>query len=157
MKSTYLYSTSKLNNYQNVHSKFYYVKLKNFMLKYFRGEPMRIYKHEYLTHGYFNAGNFPINGTIHFCSRSRGTDLLSDKVCLCLTLQLFNTVLLYVLEYEYAQVTGDLFCENVTLAHSSVVVCNYVLPFFLCLKRVCCNLEIWIHMQCHAADKRDKA
>ena len=35
------------------------------------------------------------------------------------------------LEYEYAQVTVDLFCENVTLVHCSVVVYNYVLPFFL--------------------------
>ena len=61
---------------------------------------------------------------ILFCSRSRGTDLLSDKACLCLTLQLFNTVLLYVLEYEYAHITRDIFCENVTLAHCSVVVCN---------------------------------
>ena len=38
------------------------------------------------------------------------------------------------LEYEYAQVTVDLFCENVTLVHCSVVVCNYVSPFFLYLK-----------------------
>ena len=35
------------------------------------------------------------------------------------------------LEYEYAQVPVDLFCENVTLIHCSVVVCNYVPPFFL--------------------------
>ena len=38
------------------------------------------------------------------------------------------------LEYEYAQVTVDLFCENVTLGHYSVVVCNEFLPFFLYLK-----------------------
>ena len=38
------------------------------------------------------------------------------------------------LEYEYAQVAVDLFCENVTLVHCSVVVCNYVSPFFLYLK-----------------------
>ena len=35
------------------------------------------------------------------------------------------------LEYEYAQVAVDLFCENVTLVHFSVVVCNYFSPFFL--------------------------
>ena len=38
------------------------------------------------------------------------------------------------LEYEYAQVAVDLFCENVPLVLCSVVVCNYVLPFFLHLK-----------------------
>ena len=38
------------------------------------------------------------------------------------------------LEYEYAQVAVDLFCENVTLVHCSMVVYNYVLPFFLGLK-----------------------
>ena len=32
------------------------------------------------------------------------------------------------------QVTVDLFCENITLVHCSVVVCNYVLPYFLYLK-----------------------
>ena len=35
------------------------------------------------------------------------------------------------LDYEYAQVGVDLFCENVPLVHCSVVVCNYVTPFFL--------------------------
>ena len=35
------------------------------------------------------------------------------------------------LEYEYAQVAVDLFCENVILVHCSVVVCNYISPFFL--------------------------
>ena len=39
-----------------------------------------------------------------------------------------------LLEYEYAQVTVDLFCENVTLVHCSVVVCNYVSPFYFGLK-----------------------
>ena len=38
------------------------------------------------------------------------------------------------LEYKYTQVTVDIFCENVTLFHCSVVVYNYILPFFLCLK-----------------------
>ena len=38
----------------------------------------------------------------------------------------------------------DLFCENVILVHCSVVVCNYVSPFFLYLKG-CHNFEIWIH------------
>ena len=38
------------------------------------------------------------------------------------------------LEYKYAQVAVDLFHENITLVHCSVVVCNYVLPFFLYLK-----------------------
>ena len=38
------------------------------------------------------------------------------------------------LEYEYAQVAVDLFHENVTLVHCSVVVCDYVSPFFLYLK-----------------------
>ena len=38
------------------------------------------------------------------------------------------------LEYEYAQVAMDLFCENVTLVHCLVVVCDYVSPFFLYLK-----------------------
>ena len=38
------------------------------------------------------------------------------------------------LEYEYAQVAVDFFCKNVTLVHCSVVVCNYVSPFFLYLK-----------------------
>ena len=39
-----------------------------------------------------------------------------------------------LLDYEYAQVVVDLFRENVTLIHCSVVVCNYVSPFFLYLK-----------------------
>ena len=38
------------------------------------------------------------------------------------------------LEYEYAQVALDLFCENITLIHCSVVVCNYFSPFFLYFK-----------------------
>ena len=38
------------------------------------------------------------------------------------------------LEYEYAQVTVDLFCDNVTLVHCLLVVCNYASPFFLYLK-----------------------
>ena len=38
------------------------------------------------------------------------------------------------LEYEYAEVTADLLCENVTLVHCSMVVCNYVAPFSLYLK-----------------------
>ena len=38
------------------------------------------------------------------------------------------------LEYDYAEIAVNLFCENVTLVHCSVVVCNYVLPFFLYLK-----------------------
>ena len=59
------------------------------------------------------------------------------------------------LEYEYAQVTVDLFCENVTLLHCSVVVCNYVSPFFLYLKE-CHNFKIWIHSVVRL-DKRDKA
>ena len=37
-------------------------------------------------------------------------------------------------EYEHAQVIVDLFCENVTLAHCLVLVCNYVSTFFLYLK-----------------------
>ena len=37
-------------------------------------------------------------------------------------------------EYEYTQVAVDLFCENVTLAHCSLVVCDHVLPFFLYFK-----------------------
>ena len=60
------------------------------------------------------------------------------------------------LDYEYAQVAVDLFCEHVTLVHCSVVVCNYVSPFFLYLKRVCHNFEIWIHSVVRL-DKRDKA
>ena len=38
-------------------------------------------------------------------------------------------------DYEYAQVAVDLFCEKVTLVHCSVVVCNYISPFFLHLKK----------------------
>ena len=38
------------------------------------------------------------------------------------------------LEYEYAQVAVDLFCENVILVHCPVIVCNYVSPFFSDLK-----------------------
>ena len=38
------------------------------------------------------------------------------------------------LEYEYVQVAVDLFHENVTLVHCSIVVCDYVSPFFLYLK-----------------------
>ena len=62
----------------------------------------------------------------------------------------------YTLDYEYAQVAVDLFCENVTLVHCSVVVCNYVLPFFWYLKRVCHYFGIWIHSVMRL-DKRDKA
>ena len=53
------------------------------------------------------------------------------------------------------QVAVDLFCENVTLVNCSVVVCNYVSPFFLYLKK-CHNFEIWIHSVMQL-DKRDKA
>ena len=49
----------------------------------------------------------------------------------------------------------DLFCENVTLVNCSVVVCNYVSPFFLYLKKFH-NFEIWIHSVMRL-DKRDKA
>ena len=38
------------------------------------------------------------------------------------------------LEYEYAQVAVDLFCENVPPVHCSLVVCNCVSPFFFHLK-----------------------
>ena len=57
------------------------------------------------------------------------------------------------LEYEYAQVAVDLFCENVTLVLCSAVVCNYVSPFFLYLKE-CVIISIHSVMQ---LDKRDKA
>ena len=39
----------------------------------------------------------------------------------------------YTFRYEYAQVAVDLFRENVTLVHCSVVVCDYVSPFFLAI------------------------
>ena len=58
------------------------------------------------------------------------------------------------LEYEYAQVTVDLFCENFTLVHCSVVICNSVSPFFIS-QRACSNFEIWIHGVVRL-DKRDK-
>ena len=38
------------------------------------------------------------------------------------------------LQYEYAQVAVDLFYENLTPVHCSVVVCIYVSPLFLYLK-----------------------
>ena len=59
------------------------------------------------------------------------------------------------LEYKYAQVAVDLFRENVTLVHCSVVVCDYVLPFFLYLKERIVILEIWIHSVVWL-DERDK-
>ena len=43
-------------------------------------------------------------------------------------------------EYGYSQVAVDLFCRNVTLAHCSVLVCNYISPFFLYLKEC---IVIW--------------
>ena len=39
--------------------------------------------------------------------------------------------LLYVLQYEYAQVTVDLLYENITFVHCSVAVCIHVSPFFV--------------------------
>ena len=50
----------------------------------------------------------------------------------------------------------DLFCENVTLVHCSVVVCNYVSPFFLHLKECVIILKFGIHSVVRL-DKRDKA
>ena len=38
------------------------------------------------------------------------------------------------LEYEYTQVAVDLFCENITLEHCLLVVCDHVFPFLLYLK-----------------------
>ena len=58
------------------------------------------------------------------------------------------------LEYEYAQVAVDLFCENVTLVYCLVVVCNQISQFFLYFDE-CCNFEIWIHSSVWL-DKRDK-
>ena len=49
----------------------------------------------------------------------------------------------------------DLFREYITLAHYSVVVCNYISPFFLYLKE-CRNFEIWIHSVVRLG-KRNKA
>ena len=46
-------------------------------------------------------------------------------------------------------------CENVTV-HCSVVVCNYVLPYFLCLKECVEIYKVWIHSVVRL-DKRDKA
>ena len=49
------------------------------------------------------------------------------------------------LKYEYTHVTVDLFYENLTLFHSSVVVCNHILPFFLYLKEcvvMCACVEL---------------
>ena len=40
------------------------------------------------------------------------------------------------LQYEYAQVAVDLFYENLTPVHCSVVVCIHVSPLFLYLKGV---------------------
>ena len=39
------------------------------------------------------------------------------------------------LEYQYVQVIVDLLCENATLVHYFVVVCNHVSPLFLCLEQ----------------------
>ena len=62
----------------------------------------------------------------------------------------YNIALKFVthLEHEYAQVTVDLFCVNVTLVHCSVVVCNYVSPFFLYLKE--CVVILKFGSQCCA-------
>ena len=49
------------------------------------------------------------------------------------------------LKYGYIQVAVDLFCENLTLVHSLVVVCNHILPFFLYLKEcviMCACVEL---------------
>ena len=59
------------------------------------------------------------------------------------------------LQYEYAQVAVDLFYENLTPVHCSVVVCIHVSPLFLYLKD-CYNFEIWIHSVVRPG-KRDKA
>ena len=52
------------------------------------------------------------------------------------------------LKYKYAQVTVDLFCKNVTLVYCLVVVCNYILPFFLCLKEYVVILKFGSTMSC---------
>ena len=52
------------------------------------------------------------------------------------------------LEYEYTQVTVDLFCKNVTLVHCSMVVCNYFSPFFLYLKECVVILKFGSTVSC---------
>ena len=58
-------------------------------------------------------------------------------------------------EYKNTQVTVNLFCENATLVHCSVVVYDHILSFLLCLKE-CHNFKIWIH-NVMWLDKRDNA
>ena len=50
----------------------------------------------------------------------------------------------------------DLFCENVTLVHCSLVVSNYVSSFVLYLKESVVIFKIWNHSVVQL-DKRDKA
>ena len=52
------------------------------------------------------------------------------------------------LQNEYIQVAVDLFCENVALVHCSVVVCNYLSPFFLCLKECVVILKFGSTVSC---------
>ena len=52
------------------------------------------------------------------------------------------------LEYEYAQVTKDLLCENATLLYCLVMVCNYISLFFLYLKECVVILEIESTVSC---------
>ena len=51
-------------------------------------------------------------------------------------------------EYEYAQVIVDLFCENLTLVHCSVVACNYVSSFSLYLTKCVIISKLGSIMSC---------
>ena len=52
------------------------------------------------------------------------------------------------LEYEYTQLAVDLFCENVTLVHCLVLVCNNVSLFFLYLKECVVILKFGSTVSC---------
>ena len=69
----------------------------------------------------------------NMCTIEMNSDSSEQKYIHLSNCWYWHTALKFVtcLEYGYAQVTVDLFCENVTLAHCSVLVCNYVLQFFL--------------------------
>ena len=70
----------------------------------------------------------------------------------------FVSCLHVTLQYEYAQVAVDLFCENIALVCCSVAVCIHISPYFLypkeCITILQFNFLIHSVMQ---LDKRHKA
>ena len=97
------------------------------------------------------SGSLPSNEkcTMNTCINDINSDSSERKyVHLCSGLIQSFEICYTFFKYEYAQVTVDLFCKNVTLVYCLVVVCNYVLLFFLCLKECVIILKFGSTVSC---------